>query len=153
MHIKCTLPVLKVGNTLAPLVKHKNHSFSDSTSRFSDFTGKMKPGTPRFPQVLQWLKDLLIFYFTCLSLLHAWMFLYHLCAWCLRKSEDSIGSPRISVTVVSYHVHAGNSTWVFKKSNNYSTFESSPAPHLLFIWSKIRKTVNIFPVTQRFGNE
>lgn len=43
-----------------------------------------------------------------MSTLHACMFVHHVCAWCLQRSEEGIRYPGSGPMDVSYHVGADN---------------------------------------------
>lgn len=40
----------------------------------------------------------LLFYFLCIGVLPAYMFIYHICAWCLQRPEESIRAPQTVIT-------------------------------------------------------
>ena len=59
-----------------------------------------------------------------ISVLHACMYMYHVCAWWSRRPEGE------SQRVVNHHVGVGNPPCVFCKSNNSFFFELD----ILFIY-------------------
>lgn len=63
---------------------------------------------PHLTSVVLLLKEKKVFFFfNCINVLLASMYVDHICAWYPWRSEEGIGSLWMGVTVVSHHGHAG----------------------------------------------
>jgi hypothetical protein len=81
----------------------------------------------------------ILFYFMCLSVLPACMYVYYVCAWCPQRSEESIGSPGTGI-IDGWElpsIGVGNRTWVLCKSSKGSQLlRYLSSPSTLFFWDR-----------------
>lgn len=73
-----------------------------------------------------------------------WMFIHHVCAWCLWNPQEGVGSLVTRVMIaVSCHMDPGNQTQVLWKSSRYSKALSHLSSLLFFFFCKKKNLVSL----------